>query len=81
MDKCKLTDMMLVLVVVGWLGSIILVSLLFSVTGLQEGLATLSFDAVKARPECCPSAYSTGDGCACLSNDQLKAIRTRGGNR
>jgi len=72
---------MVVLIVVGWLLSIIVMALLFSVTGLQEGLATLSFDDVTARPDCCPSSYSTSEGCVCLSKQQLNAIYSRGGNR
>ena len=33
------------------------------------------------KPECCPSAYSIGSGCACLSHDQMKHLNQRGGNR
>ena len=32
-------------------------------------------------PECCPSDYSSSTGCACMSNDQLDYINSRGGNR
>jgi hypothetical protein len=35
----------------------------------------------KVSPECCPSAYTTSNGCVCLTNDQLESIKTRGGNR
>jgi hypothetical protein len=80
-NKCELGDSIVVMIVIGWLVSIILMALLFSVTGLQEGLATLSFDDVKARADCCPSSFSTSNGCACLTQDQLTAIYTRGGNR
>jgi hypothetical protein len=80
-EKCKLRDSIVVLIVLGWLFSIIVLSLLFSVTGLQEGLATLSFDDVTTHPDCCPSSYSTSGGCICVSKDQLNAINSRGGNR
>lgn len=39
------------------------------------------FQKTKFLPECCPSTYSKGDGCACLSDDQMEHIKTRGGNR
>jgi len=32
------------------------------------------------KPECCPNAYSTGSGCACMTVDQYKYIVHRGGN-
>ncbi len=31
-------------------------------------------------PECCPSAYSTSQGCACMSDDTLDFLASRGGN-
>ena len=31
--------------------------------------------------ECCPSTYSSSMGCACLSNDQVNYLGSRGGNR
>lgn len=33
------------------------------------------------KPECCPSSYSTGSGCACMSKDQVNYLNERGGNR
>lgn len=39
------------------------------------------FQKTKFLPECCPSTYTKGDGCACLSNDQMEHIKSRGGNR
>ena len=33
------------------------------------------------RPDCCPTAYSTSEGCACLSDAQLTFLSDRGGNR
>lgn len=35
----------------------------------------------KYDPKCCPSSYSTGDGCACISPEQMKYLSNRGGNR
>lgn len=32
------------------------------------------------KPECCPNAYSTGNGCACMTVDQYNYLRQRGGN-
>lgn len=31
-------------------------------------------------PECCPSAYSTSQGCACMSDDTIDFLASRGGN-
>ena len=39
------------------------------------------FQKTKFLPECCPSTYTKGDGCACLSKEQMDHINTRGGNR
>ena len=33
------------------------------------------------KPECCPSTYTTGNGCACSSVEQVKYLNERGGNR
>ena len=38
------------------------------------------FSNTKFLPECCPSAYSTGQGCACISDKVRNHIGTRGGN-
>jgi hypothetical protein len=35
---------------------------------------------MKFAPECCPSAYSTSQGCACMSDDTLDFFASRGGN-
>jgi len=32
------------------------------------------------KPECCPSAYSNSEGCACMSKGQYELIKTRGNN-
>lgn len=32
------------------------------------------------KPECCPSTYTSSDGCACTSIDQLQYLSERGGN-
>lgn len=33
------------------------------------------------KPECCPSTYTTGSGCACITQEQVTYINERGGNR
>lgn len=38
------------------------------------------FANTKFMPECCPSAYTTGQGCACMSDRINAHIGTRGGN-
>jgi hypothetical protein len=47
---------------------------------LPEG-ELLIFKTNKFSPECCPSSYSTGDGCVCASPEQMKYLNERGGNR
>jgi hypothetical protein len=47
---------------------------------LPEG-ELLFFDTNKFTPECCPSTYSTADGCLCASPEQMKYLNQRGGNR
>jgi hypothetical protein len=32
-------------------------------------------------PQCCPSSYSNGKGCACLNAKQMDFLNQRGGNR
>ena len=41
----------------------------------------LIFDSNKFSPDCCPSNYSTGEGCVCASPEQMKYLNERGGNR
>ena len=31
--------------------------------------------------KCCPSAYSTSNGCLCVSKNQMEFLNSRGGNR
>jgi hypothetical protein len=38
------------------------------------------FSNTQFKPECCPNAYSTGSGCACMTVDQYKYLIHRGGN-
>ena len=38
------------------------------------------FATTKFKPECCPNAYSTGSGCACMTVPQYNNLRERGGN-
>ncbi len=46
---------------------------------LEEGKMDF-FEKTQFKADCCPSTYSNGDGCACLSFDQLNHVRSRGGN-
>lgn len=43
--------------------------------GQLDMLANVDF-----KPECCPSAYSSSTGCACLTVDQYDYLKDRGGN-
>ena len=38
-------------------------------------------DDSKFKPECCPSTYSSSNGCLCLDGDEEKMLETRGGNK
>lgn len=38
------------------------------------------FANTQFKPECCPSAFSTSTGCACLSVEQYNYLRNRGTN-
>ena len=40
----------------------------------------LLFANTPFKPECCPNTYSTGGGCACMTNSQVNLLNTRGGN-
>jgi hypothetical protein len=35
---------------------------------------------MKFAPECCPSSYSSSQGCACMSDDAINFLASRGGN-
>ena len=39
------------------------------------------FDNIDFKPECCPSTYSSSQGCACLCPQQINYLNSRGGNR
>ena len=41
-------------------------------------LSMLAFN--QAKPECCPSTFSTSTGCVCLTNKQSDWLALRGGN-
>ena len=41
---------------------------------------TLFFDDTKFDAKCCPSTYTSSNGCACMSDVQKRTIETRGGN-
>ena len=46
---------------------------------LPEG-ELLLFANTQFKPECCPNAYSTGKGCACMTTGQYNYLINRGGN-
>jgi hypothetical protein len=46
---------------------------------LPEGEMSI-FATTQFKPECCPNAYSTGSGCACMTIEQDKYLKTRGAN-
>ncbi len=46
---------------------------------LPEGEMDM-FATTEFKPSCCPNAYSTSTGCACMTVDQYKWIKNRGGN-
>jgi len=46
---------------------------------LPEGELNM-FATTPFKPECCPNAYSTSTGCACMTGQQYNYLITRGGN-
>jgi hypothetical protein len=44
-----------------------------------SNLSFLSENRMSA--DCCPSTYSSSNGCACLTAEQLEMMNSRGGNR
>ncbi len=46
---------------------------------LPEGQLTM-FATTDFKPECCPNAFSSSTGCACMTVDQLNYLNKRGGN-
>jgi hypothetical protein len=40
----------------------------------------LLFATTEFKPECCPNAYSTSTGCACMTTSQYNYLTNRGGN-
>ena len=49
--------------------------------GPKPGGQMLIFGGDKADPSCCPSTYSTSQGCICATEDQMEYLNARGGNR
>ena len=47
---------------------------------LPEGQLYM-FSETEFKPECCPTTYSSSTGCACISEEQVRYINQRGGNR
>jgi hypothetical protein len=39
------------------------------------------FEGNKISADCCPSPFSTGSGCVCLTESQVASFASRGGNR
>jgi hypothetical protein len=46
---------------------------------LPEGELDM-FATTEFKPECCPNAYSSSTGCACMTTTQYNYLRDRGGN-
>jgi hypothetical protein len=46
---------------------------------LPEGELDM-FATTEFKPECCPNAYSSSTGCACMDLDSYKYLQNRGGN-
>ena len=46
---------------------------------LPEGQLSM-FATTDFKPECCPNAYSSSTGCACMSVDQYSYLKQRGSN-
>jgi hypothetical protein len=46
---------------------------------LPEGELSM-FATTEFKPECCPNAYSTSTGCACMTDGQYNYLKSRGGN-
>lgn len=38
------------------------------------------FNEMKFAPECCPNAYTSSNGCACMDKNMYKYLQNRGGN-
>ena len=51
------------------------------IDGEPSGASLSMLSENRVSPDCCPSSYTTSNGCVCLANEQLDAIRSRGGNR
>jgi hypothetical protein len=51
------------------------------IEGTPSGTSLSMFAENKVSAECCPSTYTTSNGCVCLTSAQLKQIQNRGGNR
>ncbi len=47
---------------------------------LKQGQLDI-FAKNRIAPDCCPSIYSSSDGCVCITEDQMRYLNQRGGNR
>lgn len=46
---------------------------------LPEGELDM-FASTEFKPSCCPNSFSTSQGCACMTMEQLNYLHSRGGN-
>ena len=48
--------------------------------GFTESRILDIFNEMKFAPECCPNAYTSSSGCACMDKSMYKYLQNRGGN-
>jgi hypothetical protein len=48
---------------------------------MADDTALYQFKNNKISADCCPSPFSSDQGCVCLTDAQIKEFETRGGNR
>lgn len=48
---------------------------------MADDSALYQFSGNKVGADCCPSPFSSDQGCICLTDTQLKEFASRGGNR
>ena len=48
--------------------------------GFTESRILDIFNDIKFAPECCPNAYTSSSGCACMNKNTYKYLQNRGGN-
>lgn len=50
------------------------------IEGFTEYRINNIFNNMKFAPECCPNAYTSSSGCACMDKNMYKYLQNRGGN-